>query len=503
MAKNLSYITNVVYDLYTLSNNIDTLSKSKNQIVQNELAKYEQHITRLKDIMTGQQNIASIRVLDDNLRYSLNDIIHEVPMSLVFSYIFNKQIIQNPTTTTVIYRTASFADNYLRNYHLLEVKPTCTIINTYGFDSITWTGLLNAYAENNNLNLITKLLSIKEKSYNDLIKRYHGDDIILQPYMGCAYDIKNNVFIIDQYLTKGSRSTCTIKDLYLLLNPEKHWLKEDILDNITKELRALIDPIIEQFNWVNTFLIEEKIKEKRLINIRSKHSTLNADINNLKDVLKDKIHKLEEVTAMEYYLENSKTDYKLAATLNRLMRSDNLKTYTLEDGVLVLYWKPMPILYFDASHLEKAIPNLGVSETRQGLLQKVAKEECVLMTLPFKTKITLETLNFLNVPMAAKSFSSSSINGWNRHPMYNSYRGCLGTFDLPVFEAKQEYDLTKLIMLISQYYKTITINDVLGNSNCRYLPICDENFKVIDFPYKAYWHDQNIYEMWEKETAEV
>lgn len=493
MSKSRQNIMPYIAALDTIISEIYVLTTNTSMQIEAILDNHKEEINSIRQIHNAMNELRYMYLVDDDIHVAdAVGTIHTEKIQNWYTYHILKQIL---TKKSMVIKQSTIEINYENNTDInLIFLQTAT--------SEAYSNTLKEYANEHKLTLITKLQTIKEKSYNDLIKRYHGNDIILQPFVGFAYDMKHNTYIISKTLCEHTKSTTTLKHMYFLLNPETEWIDYNKVPNTSdlkvKELHDLCISHMNKLNWVKEYLLEIKLNKHKKTTLEQNKRTIVAHIEDYKIKLMNYIEQLDHIDDAIYRLENEKTEFKLGAMLSRLITQNKLDTYSLESNNLTLYWKALPIVFFDKVKLEKSAPNLLYShETRCNMIKDIINDKLYLYTLPFRTTININTLEFISYQDDHLKYNYNGMN-WNRHPLYNNGRGCVGTFDVPILEAKQEHNLTKLIMLILQFYQTITVNDPLGNDAIRYLPICNEEGIITNWTSHNSEIDRSIYKLGER-----
>lgn len=475
-----------VRDLYLLINNLllkyNNLKETTTKGLVKIIEEHENDCNNLDNIQLFLNDLYYLKFPDDNTSLDGHHDFYYVYSSDLFIYLIIKEALTNDINYQVI--------NNDSKYNIVNNK--LNIIKLVSVDGTNYKNFIKEYAINNNLHIIQNLLLTKEKTYTELISKYHGNNFIIMPYAGLAFDVKNRTLIYNPYLANTTRSNIEFKQFLFLAystNQINDNITLDINNNIEESTSNLINLIKPKFEWMETYILEEKILSIRKDRLNENITELQNTISHLKDCLKNTLESLNDRQYELYYMNNKEQSYKVSSLIERLKKEHIIHHVYLEGNTLNIYWYALPVTFFDNEKLNRALDNYSISDKRKQNLLKVVNNDYILFTAPLKTCLDLSNLNFCTYRLG-----NYNDNLYNQHPLYYSNKGCRGTFDVPFMEAQKEGNLFKTIMLLKQYYQSITINDILGNNFCAHALIVDENNNIVNtdtsiYAYFNMYHD--------------
>lgn len=301
-------------------------------------------------------------------------------------------------------------------------------------------------------------------------------------------DINNNILYLDRY-NYNYRKLPQHPNLVTIIT----LLDSEITEDINVELADFLDIVkkIDDEIPTNVFkqttkLIEgfknnlklTRIKENitKIYQDRYSNRLLTLD-NNLTHLINEYRNTLKEKETIQasLYFSNSTYSESITKFIDNLELFKEKKyivdySYILNSNriLIEIYWNILPIIYYNEETLEKSYKNITTLPELQECIQKVLKGEYSIYTAPLKTKLYISSDDNNNLAFFQTYPIQSPIGYENRHTTFQGGNGCRGSFALPMEDALNSFDLSKLLYLIKQFYQSATVGDPLGNEIFKY-----------------------------------
>lgn len=468
---------------------------TKNKLLEKQFKELEPHISNLQKLRNLAYYLDNLVAINDVLSFkSSDDTIHAEGILDIFT-----------TYMMLQYERGGIHATDIPTQPPVNKQPI--VIRLGVSTTAEFNSAVSEYAINKEKVYLTKLKSLSTKNFEQLQAKYHTDKFILQPFSGFAYDTAEDMFIISQDLMRTTRSETTLKDLWFFL-PKPLIPFDTLKQGIRNIVDNFVNELIKPLEVLRMWELEVKLHNIKVDATKREYDQIERDIQRYLEQLRANSRKQEQLSSVLYALENKEISFELSKVVNILKKQQCVEQAKFEgDNTLELWWLPMPITFFDEERLKKSIEFLVSRDDtqRKEALQKVISGEYFLYTLGFRTIIDVNTFYILHKKREYNNSLSGFYNErrfYNKHPLHNEGRGCYGSFLVPLEEAKRKCDWRGILMLLKQFYQSITINDPLGDDAVRYLTICDASGNIVQSRYASFI-GKNIIELAKQEGKSI